>query len=382
MKIIGHKTLLTAIILMGVLIATGCQSKGGTREYVVEDGETTVVIHNLENVLPKEGAALAKQVLENFKGFDFLEDTALVGYRFSESVFGEDRGVWTYGLDSKAYGYDLKIDAIPKIGSLSKDKTKLVVIPEGPGTTEKILLKQLGRDSVEKYDLDKKTYLYTFNWQYSGDGLTSVSNYGNEEQVLRILSDGTLKKYKLSVPPLHFLDSANFQGDSQHLYYALAGGKENGIYKFSWESQKIEKVASDLFVVNMRLSPKGDKFAVVEGFQDTRDKSKLTIVGMNGKRLYTIFEAIAIEKVQWQPDGLGLAFSALNPEGTANLYHADLVNGQLHFLGEYPGYSIEYMAFDSKSNKLMLSYLNRTQKTPKWTTHILTLKEGDGLYEK
>lgn len=375
MKRIRQKTFLTALLMTGVLTLIGCQSQSGSRQYIVEDGETTVVIHNLDSVLPKEGAALEKKVVENFKGFDFLEDTALVGYRFSDTVFGDDRGVWTYELDSKGYGYDLNIEVIPKIGSLSKDKTKLVVIPDGPGTTEKILLKELGNSLVERYDIDKKAYLYTFNWQYSGEGLTSISNYGNEEQILRILPDGTLKKYKLSVPPLHFIDSANFQSDSQQMYYALAGGTENGIYKFSWESQKTEKIASDLFVVNMRLSPKGDKFAVVEGFQNTRDKSKLTVVGMNGKRLYTIFEAIAIERVQWQPDGMGLAFSALSPEGTANLYHADLVNGQLHFLGEYPGYSMEYMAFDSKSNKLMVSYLNRTLKTPKWTTHILTLKE-------
>lgn len=234
---------------------------------------------------------------------------------------------------------------------------------------------------MNRYDIDKKTYLYTFNWQYSGEGITSVSGYSGE-QILRILPDGSLKRYPLPVPQMHFIDSANFQGDGEYLYYSLYGEKELGIFRFSWETQKIENIAPGWLITRMHLSPKGDRFAIVEGFKDTRDKAHLKVIGMKGKLLYTIFEAIAIEYVEWQPDGKGIAFAALNKDGMTNLYHADLVDGQLHFLGEYPGYSIEKMAFDSESNQLMLTFLNRGQKVPKWTTHILTLKEGEGLYEK
>lgn len=377
MKIIPRVLGIPIMALFLVAIAVGCQSREGGRQYIQEGGKTTVVIDNLENVLPKEGAALEKHVIEGFKAFDFLDDNNLVGYRFSETVFGEDRGVWTYELGKKAFVQDLKVEAIPKMGSLSKDKTKLLIIPESPGETEKILLKDMDSDKTKAYNIEHKTYLYSFNWQYSGDGLTAVSSGVKEEQVMRILPDGTSKNYTLPKSEYFFIDTINLQGDSKYLYYSVVDVKERGIKRFSWQEKKSETVVSDVSVSAMRLSPKGDRFAVVEGFTDASKKSKLTIFGINGKQLYTIFEAVGINQVTWQPDGLGLAFSALNEEGIADLYHADLVSGQLHFLGEYPDYSIEYMAFDAQSKKIMLSYLNYRLKTPKYTTEILTLKKDN-----
>lgn len=374
MKITPKGLGLASMVLVIALSSAGCQRNDGSRQYLQEDGKTTVVIDNLENVLPKEGAALAKYVIEGFKAYDFLDDSTLLGYRYSEAVFGEDRGIWTYDLGNKNYIDDLKVDVVPKVGSLSKDKSKLLIIPENPGETEKILLKQMSSGKTEGYKIEHKTYLYSFNWQYSGDGITSVSSSTRQEQVLRILPEGTLKKYTLPPGKPLFLDANNLQGDAQYLYYSIMENQTGSINRMSWETQKVETVLSDVMVTLMRLSPKGDQFAVVEGFEEARGKCKLTIFGTNGKEMYTIFEAIGINQVYWQPDGLGLAFTALNEEGLASLYHADLVSGQLHFLGEYPGYSIEYMAFDSKSNQLMLSYLYRGQKVPKWTTEILTLK--------
>lgn len=374
MKIRPRRLSITAIALFLVMTAAGCQKGESGRQYIQEDGKTTVVIDNLENVLPKEGAALEKQVLEDFKAFDFLDDQTLVGYRFSEKIFGEDRGVWTYDLSKKAFGYNLNIDVVPKLGSLSKDKTKLMVIPESPGETEKIWLKHMDNGKTDGYNIEHKTYLYSFNWQYSGEGLTSVSSGVGQEQVLRFLPDGTLKKYTLPGTKFFFMDANNLQGDSEYLYYSNVDNGDISIKKFSWVKQKSETVIPDVMATLMRLSPKGDRLAVVEGIRDSNSKTKLSIFGMNGKSLYTIFEAIGIHFVTWQPDGLGLAFSALNEEGSASLYHADLVSGQLHFLGEYPGYSIEYMAFDNEGDKLMVTYLNRGIKVPKWTTEILTLK--------
>ncbi len=359
---------------------TGCQKSTQNREYVTENGQTTVVLDQTQAIFPKEAAAVEKKVIENYRAYDFLDNDVLVGYQFSKTVFGDDRGIWIYQLKEDKLGLRLEIEESPKTVSVSKDKAQMVVLPDKTGEYGNLLLMDLKNGAVKTFKAPPKSYFWQFNWQYDGSGLTGFDVLQGRTKIWRINKEGTLTASELGYFSKSYVEIENLQGTSTYLYYTLMG-EASGLYRYDWKTKKSEALSRGHFIKRLRLSPSEDRFAVVD-YKNNSQMQSLSIYGIDAKVNYEVFKSPLIEQVIWQPDGAGIVFTTVEKEGKLSVYRANLADGQLQYLGEYPNYSIESLAFSPDSSKLLITYINQGAKDPIWITHILTLSEGGTGYDQ
>lgn len=361
------------------LFLSGCNANTDQRAYVTENGETTVVLSKTEGIFPKEGVALHKVAIDHYRGYDFLSNDTLVGYQFSKTVFGDDRGLWRFNLKEGKLADRLNLEESPKLVRVSKDKTQMVIMPEQTGGGKSLLLMDMKEQDIRTFEAVRNNYLWSFNWQFDGEGLTGFDVDDKVTKIWRIQPDATLKAYEIKHEISSYLDLENIQGTKKNLYYTVMG-ERSGLYKYDWESQKTTAISEGHFIKQLKLSPDESRLAMVD-FKNNDDQQSLSIYGTDGKKHYEVFKGSGIDQVIWQPDGKALAFTAVDATGLMSLYHANLTDGQLQFLGEYPSYSVESLAFSPNSAKLLVSFEDKKSKDSKWITHILTLTEGGTNYE-
>jgi WD40 repeat protein len=277
-------------------------------------------------------------------------------------------------------GLRLEIDEIPKMVSVSKDKAQMVVFADKTGEYGNLLLIDLKKSAVKTFKAPPKSYLWQFNWQYDGSGVSGFEISQGRTKIWHINKEGALTTSELLHSSKSYVEIENLQATSTYLYYTLMG-EAPGLYRYDWKSQKSEALSQGKSIKKLQLSPSEDRFAVVDYKQNSQTQT-LSVYGVDAKANYEVFKSLAINQVIWQPDGAGLVFTAVEKEGKLSVYRANLADGQLQYLGEYPDYSIESLAFSPDSSKLLITYINQGAKDPIWITHILTLTEGGTRYDQ
>ena len=119
LKMLGLTMLIAALLI-------GCSSQTEGKKIIRSDGQTTVVIESTDSITPEKGAVYGIKRIPNYIAYDFLDDTTTIGYKFSESLFGDDRGVYIWDMTQTTPQARLPFDQQPKQLKLSTDKQGLL----------------------------------------------------------------------------------------------------------------------------------------------------------------------------------------------------------------------------------------------------------------
>lgn len=364
------------------LLLSGCSGKDLSRYLVRDNGETTVVIENTDNITPEKGAVLSIKRISNFMAYDFLSEETLLGYKYASTLFGEDRGVVLWDVNEGKTEKTLPFELSPRQLKLSPDKKKLLYIPDQTGGSKSFTVYNLEDNQKSEYNLNQADYFWAFNWFSDNTGGVVVST---SSQDYKLYTLDTLQKLNVSNVQLknkeneftYIIDNSLSKKDST--YSVAVGGLTGGLYQLAEDSGKfhLEPTSETLSISQVSTSASGHK-TVVNTFEASGTGQKLWLLSPEGKRQTELYKANYFVNLAWSKDEEKLAFTAVEADGRIALYLADLGSGQVNFLGEYPGYGASTLAFSPNGSKLLMTYLNSNDEDAIWETQLLTIDQSGG----
>lgn len=410
LKKISKSVLFFALV---VIALTGCSPQTDGKKILRSGSETTVVIESTDSITPEKGAVYGVKRIQNYIAYDFLDNNTTIGYKFSEDIFGDDRGVYVWNMNEAIPYYKLAFERQPKELKISPDKTRLLYVPDqtGGSNTFTVLNIEKWRDSAEakpsestnpaegqaakqsltatflqqEYKLPRADYLWAFNWLDAHEGSVIIPLANNEYRLYSLDEQGRFatETFTLKSKPDEFsyvLEQSLVKADQA--YIVAVSGKRGGLY--SLKGQILSPISSEFQISQMSGSPKGNTIAL-SSFETDKPGQELWLFGPNGQKQTSLYKANYFTSLQWSADGQKLAFSAIESDGRAALYLADLKTNQLNFLGDYPGYGPNTIAFSPNNKQLLISYLNNESAEsdePVWETQILTIEKDGGSYNE
>lgn len=354
----------------------GC-TPGQGRTVIEQNGETTTVIDSSDAIRPQKGAAKLQQTLENFEGYGWFDQSTVVGYQYSDSLFGDDRGIAYRPLKGEATRFFEGFSGKPEMVGLSLEGTKLALVKEGSGRDKPLMVLDLVTQKSLSYPNGMGFTPWQFNWFEDGSGaaLTPIDSQTNQLSVID--PQGNLTQLPLSYSPKKrqgegYISLGTALGKRGDYLYFLVYSDDSGIYRYNLKDQTSTQVLAQDTVSQFALAPKQDYMAITS-FKKSGTGSELTLYSLEGKLLYPLYKALNFGKLLWSPEGEALIFEAIETSGDSSLYLANLQTGQSQFLGSYKGYSIKQLAFSPSGDQLMVSFINGLTEAKRIDTQIFSL---------
>ncbi len=377
----GHIKKYKQVYLSGLLIVgfilSGCQESGESRETIEKNGETTVIISNTDAIKPQKGAVKETLKIPQFVGYDFLSDDTLLGYKYSDSVFGDDRGLYKWAIEGKANGLGerLPFDKNPKIMKVSYDKRKLFFVPEKTSGAKEMTLYDFESSENLNFPMRLADYFWTFNWYADGGGGTLVSTKTNAYTYIRFDGKKTFKTYDIE-PTLGtgetnaYLETNVFEREGKLYYWQY--GKNEGLKAYDLKTKTQASVLNLKNVSQFNIS-KDEKWLAMTNYIEGGG-NKLLLYDFKTHRTQELYASTFISNLTWDDSGNALAFTTVEKDGEVGVYYADLARGQSVYLGTYPGLGVKQMAFSPNGKRLMVTFLNTRTEETAWETQLLTIR--------
>lgn len=361
------------------LVLSGCESQMPTKTVIKSEHETTTVIDSTDAIKPQKGAAKIIQTIENFEGYGWVDDKNVIGYQFSSSVFGDDRGLVYKSLSDQENVLFKAFDGKPQIASLSQDGLKLAVVKEGTGRKKPLFILDLDSQKVFSYESSMLYTPWQFNWFEDGTG-AALTPLDSQKNMLSLLdASGGFSEFLIGYTPKKlsgesYISLGTTLGKRGQDIYFLVYSDDAGIYKRSLTSGQTEQVLSLETASQFALAPRQDYMAVTS-FKKSGTGSELLVYNLKGEKVFDLYKALNFNQLVWSKDGNTLVFEAIETSGESSLYAANMTTGQTHFLGSYTGYSIKQVTFNQASDQLMVTYVNQLMNLDRVDTQILALND-------
>lgn len=358
------------------LVLSGCDAVKDNRLVIHQEGETTVVISNTDAIKPQKGAVKATEVVENFVGYDFYSEDELVGYKYSKSIFGDDRGLyrWQIGAEEASQKNKLPFADNPKVLKLSADKSKMFYVPEKTSGTKQIQIYDFLKKQDMAFSMPLADYFWTYSWYLDGRGGALAAT--SSEAYTYVEYDGNRSFTSYEIKPqtgegetYAYIETNVFKRQGKLYYWQY--GKNEGLKAYDLSSHESENVLSSKNVSQF-VSSKDEKYLALTRYVEGLGH-KLDVYDFETKKTQSIYSATLISNLTWNEAGNAIAFASVEKDGEVGLYYADLQKSQTVYLGTYPGQGVRQMAFSPSGNKLMVAFLNATGEDTTWETQVLTL---------
>lgn len=367
--------LVVLLVLLG-----GCQSK--QTETVKIDNQKWVVLKTPEAVKPQSGVARRLIELPNYKAIDFISDTQVLAYKYSDTVFGEDRGLVIFDIETGQVLKHFKTKGTYFQGRLAPDKKVFAYTEASRDTllnfldldTGKITEMSLGQKSsvggFSKYSMTDN-----FRWVSSEKAVWTDFESHNELQFEIIDTFGTTP-YKIPFKTSGSTDNmsiglSQFDVLGENFVGLISVDSTHQLVKGNLKNKQFEKVLAER--ISRYWALRETNQLLVFEMPDKGSEYLLKLIDLDGKLVKTLSK---IENLQGaELSGRYVTYQSYGLEQGVMIHLVDLETYTVSYVTTYLKEGVGTVKVSPDGSRLLIDFeYTRPQMDGKPSSHLIELK--------
>lgn len=378
----GNKIMFLSLVATALLFY-GCGPDRGAQGAVEGLDPGWIASENPEAVKPDLGIASAIIPLKGLKAIGWVNDQTLLAYKYSDRVFGEDRGLVL--LDAGTLEVKKYFETVGTYfdGSLSPDRSLLVYVSSSTGrASSRLNLLDLSSGETKIYDrqtlssgLSWDPYLFHQQFRWTGPRRAWITlNSMSQQLAFAEIDDGHLKYLTMPTGALTqastFFYAASFTRMEDQIYGFMHIGQDKRLIKGDLKAQTLEilPVKDPELVWSL---PEAGELLVVTRSSD-QQTSQLVRVSQTGKEIRVISNHHLLDFLDLQ--GNKLLYAARQNGVETDLGMLDLETGTDSYITSYRDTWIGSMALSPDGSRLLVDFeYGGPQEQGKPVSHMIVL---------
>ncbi|MDK9710195.1 hypothetical protein [Acidaminobacter sp.] len=374
--------LLTSIMVLALQF-NACELAPNSRSSVEGLDSGWIAAENPEAVKPDSGIASAIISLKGYKAIGWANDQTILAYKYSESVFGEDRGL--VFLDSSTLEVSKYFKTVGTYfdGSLSPDRSLLVYVSSSTGRdSAKLNLLDLDSGETKTYerlslpnDLSWDPYLFKQHFRWTGPNQAWITLNSMSQQLAFAEIDNAQIKYLT-------LNAAELTQGFPYFYAASFTRMGDKTYGFVHVGEEKQLIKGDLLTQSLEILPVEDPELVwalpdvpallVVKRPSNQQASQLVIVSEAGEEIKVISNPYLLDFIDLQKNTL--LYAARQDGVKTDLGMLNLETGTDSYITSYRDMWIGKLQLSPDGSRLLVDFeYGGPQDQGKPVSHMIVL---------